>query len=84
MNDRLKRLKFQCDHMGMQENDVIFGRFAERHLESLSDEQVEKFDALIRQNDVDLFKWITGKEETPVQFQNEIIEMLRGCQDVDN
>ena len=61
LDARRKRLWFRCHHCGMAENDVIFGRFAERHLEALSDDQLDRLERLLEENDVDLFKWVTGK-----------------------
>ena len=41
MDDRRKRLLFRSAHRGMQETDIFMGRFAERHLATMNEEQVD-------------------------------------------
>jgi len=81
MDDRLKRLHHKCKYMGMHENDVIFARFSERYLSELSDEEISQFEALLEQNDLDIFKWITGKLDVPAEFDNNVMIKLRDCQE---
>lgn len=81
MDGRLKRLHHKCKYMGMHENDVIFARFAERYLDNLSETEVSQFEALIEENDVDIFKWITGKLDLPTEYDNSVMTKLRECQD---
>ncbi|MCB2100198.1 MAG: succinate dehydrogenase assembly factor 2 [Rhodobacterales bacterium] len=77
LDARRKRLWFRCHHCGMAENDVIFGRFAERHLEALSDDQLDRLERLLEENDVDLFKWVTGKAGVPAAFDHDVMALLR-------
>jgi antitoxin CptB len=81
MDDRLKRLHHKCKYMGMHENDVIFARFSERYLNELSEEEVAQFESLLEQNDLDIFKWITGKLDVPEEFDNNVMIKLRDCQE---
>lgn len=81
MDGRLKRLHHKCKYMGMHENDVIFARFAERYLDSLEETELGQFEALILENDLSIFKWITGKEPVPAAFDNGVMDKLRTCQE---
>ncbi len=81
MQARLKRLQHKCKYMGMHENDVIFARFAERYLNDLTEVEVEQFEELLEENDLDIFKWITGKLEVPARFDNSVLAKLRECQE---
>jgi antitoxin CptB len=74
---RLKRLLFRSHYMGSNENDILFGGFAERSLAMLSPEQLDRFERLLAENDTDLFNWITGKEPVPAQFDHDVMAMLR-------
>lgn len=76
MDDRRKRMKFRFNHMGMAENDVLFGTFANTHLETLSDELVDQLEALLDVNDNDLFNWIAGREPVPAKYDNEIFDLI--------
>jgi len=81
MDGRLKRLRHKCKYMGMHENDVIFARFSDRYLDELSEQEVTQFETLIEENDVDIFKWITGKLELPTEYDNTVMLKLRECQE---
>jgi len=63
--------------MGMQENDILFGTLADRHIASFSDDQLATLEKLIEQNDVDLLKWVLGQVEPPKEFDTEILTMVR-------
>jgi antitoxin CptB len=75
--DRLKRLMFRAHHMGSNENDILFGGFAAKYLETLSSEQAERFEALIAENDSDLYNWVTGTTEVPALFDHDVMAMLK-------
>ncbi|WP_234016353.1 succinate dehydrogenase assembly factor 2 [Magnetospirillum gryphiswaldense] len=73
----MKRLKFRAHHMGSNENDILFGGFAEKYLYSLSAEQVDRFETLIAETDTDLFNWVTGKVEVPVHLDHDVMQMVK-------
>jgi antitoxin CptB len=77
MDDRLKRLMFRAHHMGSNENDILFGGFAEKYLEKLTPEQVERFEALIAETDTDLFNWVTNKEPVPERLDHDVMAMIK-------
>ncbi|MDA8230330.1 MAG: succinate dehydrogenase assembly factor 2 [Magnetospirillum sp.] len=76
MDARLKRLLFRAHHMGSNENDILFGRFADRYLARLSPEQVARFEALLAENDTDLYNWVTGKHPIPSAHEHDVMSML--------
>ena len=77
MDPRLKRLMFRARHMGTNENDLLFGGFAERYLSSFSNEQLDRFEMLLEENDPDLFKWVTGGEPPPPRHDNDVMALFR-------
>jgi antitoxin CptB len=77
MDARLKRLKFRAHHMGSNENDILFGGFAEKYIETLTPEQLDRFEALIAETDTDLFVWVTGKEPVPERLDHDVMAMLK-------
>lgn len=77
MDARLKRLLFRAHHMGSNENDILFGGFAEKYLATLSPEQVDRFEALIAETDTDLFNWVTAKEPVPERFSHDVMSMIQ-------
>ena len=48
-------------------------------MNKLSDELLDQYDTLINQptNDWDIYYWVTGAKETPEEFQNQVMEMLK-------
>lgn len=77
MDAKRKRLLFHCTHMGMKENDVIFGDFAQAHLMDLNDPQVEALEVLLKNNDLDLFKWVMGKAPVPPEWDTDLMKRLQ-------
>ncbi|MCW8916709.1 MAG: succinate dehydrogenase assembly factor 2 [Magnetovibrio sp.] len=77
MDANRKRLLYHCNHMGMKENDVMFGTFAEAHISELSDAEVEELETLLRNSDLDLFKWVLGKEPVPEEFDTPLMKRLQ-------
>lgn len=77
MDARLKRLQFRAHHMGSNENDILFGGFAEKYLATLTPEQVDKFEALIAETDTDLFNWVTAKEPVPERLDHDVMAMIQ-------
>lgn len=74
---RRKRLYFRCWRRGTKELDLLLGRFAERHLAQLSDEQVGRMERLLECADHDLYNWITGKQDAPRDHDHDVMVLLR-------
>lgn len=77
MDARLKRLQFRAHHMGSNENDILFGGFADKYLATLTPEQVDRFEALIAETDNDLFNWVTAKEPVPERLNHDVMSMIK-------
>lgn len=76
MEDRFKRLIFRAHHMGSNENDILFGGFADKHLAKLSPEQLDRFETLLAEHDTDLFDWATGKRPPPADVAHDVMAMV--------
>lgn len=63
--------------MGSNENDILFGGFAEKYLATLTPEQVDRFEALIAETDTDLFNWVTVKEPVPERLNHDVMAMIQ-------
>ena len=77
---RRKRLLFRSWHRGTKETDLLVGSFAERHLAAFSDAQLDRYEALLDNDDGDLFDWITGRSLPPPECDGEILHLLRAFQ----
>ncbi len=74
---RRKRLRFRSCHRGMKELDVLLGRFVERHLDSLTPAQLDRYESVIECPDPDLYLWILGRGEVPAIHDNDVMELLQ-------
>ncbi|MEM1387271.1 MAG: succinate dehydrogenase assembly factor 2 [Pseudomonadota bacterium] len=66
---RYKRLLMRASRRGIKEMDIILGRFASARLRELDGAEIDSFDALLWENDQDLYAWVTGQSPTPDAFQ---------------
>lgn len=73
---REKRLKYQSWHRGTREMDIILGQFADKRISSLSEAELEEYTALITLPDTDLYKWISGREAIPDQYQTPLMAAI--------
>ena len=73
---RRKRLYYQCWHRGMREMDMILGSFANQHLASLTDAQLEVLEALLSVPDQLFYRWVTGAEEVPAEYQSSVYSLV--------
>ncbi|XP_053212258.1 succinate dehydrogenase assembly factor 2, mitochondrial-like [Panonychus citri] len=73
------RLLYQSRKRGMLENDLLLSTFAHRYLDTFDGKQLDIYDSLINSpsNDWDLFYWVVGKKETPSEFSNPIMDLLK-------
>jgi len=77
LDKRRKRLIYRATHCGMKENDVLLGKFALERLESLSEEEVDRFEILLIHTDNDLYNWIIGQEPTPDFVDSDVLRMIK-------
>ncbi|MFO1209766.1 MAG: succinate dehydrogenase assembly factor 2 [Amaricoccus sp.] len=73
---RLRRLGIRSWRRGTREMDLILGGFADAALAGLDEAEIEQFEALLSENDHDLYRWIAGSEDGPKQHQ-EIVRRIR-------
>ena len=66
---RLKRLQYRSMHRGCKETDLILGEFSRIHLPKLRAEELDAFEALLDEDDVDIWNWLVEKTATPALYQ---------------
>ncbi|MAY32859.1 MAG: succinate dehydrogenase assembly factor 2 [Rhodovulum sp.] len=72
---RLKRMYMRATHRGIKEMDIILGNFATDRLAAFDTAGLDLFDALLEENDQDLYQWVTGQAPTPAPF-GDLIETI--------
>ncbi len=70
--NRLKRMKMRSMRRGIKEMDIILARFADENLAQMDVAGLDLYDALLCENDQDLYQWVTGQKPTPDPFKDLI------------
>ena len=70
MNDdpnRLRRLRIRCWRRGTKEMDLLLGRWADERLEALGPAELDALEAVLAEDDQQLYAWIAGREPMPAR-----------------
>ncbi len=76
MDARRKKLLFQSQHCGIKENDILLGQFAALHLAEMTDPELTMFEALLRENDHDIYGWVVGHQKLPPHVDTPVMNAL--------
>jgi antitoxin CptB len=71
LSERRKRLLYRCWHRGTREMDLILGRFADAHIQDLSDAELDELERLGDLPDPDLYAALSGGGAIPAEFAAE-------------
>lgn len=72
--DRIKRLKMRSWRRGTKEMDMVLGPYSDTELVALDEAQIVLYDAMLNENDHDLYQWVTGQVPTPDAY----LDLLTG------
>ena len=53
------------------------GTYADENLDNLSDSELDQFDALLNQQDWDVYYWIIGQKPAPMELAGSVLESLQ-------
>ena len=74
---RLKRTRFRAWHRGTREADFMIGGFFDAHHASWSEEQLDWFEALLEEQDVDIMGWAIGSIPCPAAWDGAMMDTMR-------
>jgi antitoxin CptB len=77
LDPRRRRILFRSWHRGMREMDLIMGQFADQHIDTLTDEDLDEFERLIEVPDRDLLGWLTGEIATPGNYDQPVFRKVK-------
>ena len=77
LDPRRRRLLFRCWHRGIREMDLVLGRFADAHLASLTEADLDEVGRWLDVPDQQIFAWVNGMEMTPSEFDTTLFRRLR-------
>jgi antitoxin CptB len=75
--DRLKRLRFRAWHRGTREADLLVGGYFDCRHQSWGEADIDWFEALLEEQDVDILAWALGTAEPPERFAGDMMLGLK-------
>ncbi|MEW2916735.1 succinate dehydrogenase assembly factor 2 [Ruegeria sp. ANG10] len=77
---RIKRMKMRSMRRGIKEMDLILSAYADRNLDAMDTAGLDQFDALLHENDQDLYQWVTGQAQPPEGFVHLVADIAQTFQ----
>jgi antitoxin CptB len=74
---RLKRQRFRAWHRGTKEADLLIGGFFDRYSADWRPEEIELFEVLLEEQDVDIMAWAMGTQPVPGRYAGKLINDLQ-------
>ncbi|WP_296423834.1 succinate dehydrogenase assembly factor 2 [Yoonia sp.] len=79
---RVKRLHMRSMRRGIKEMDLILSAFAGAHLAQMSDAMLTLYDALLAENDHDIYGWVNGQFAVPAPYADLVAQIAAGAHGV--
>jgi antitoxin CptB len=80
---RKQRARFRAWHRGTREADYMIGGFFDRYHETWGEADLEWFEALLEEDDVDVMAWALQTQPVPARFLGKLIEAMQQLDYVD-
>jgi len=74
---RLKRLRFRSWHRGTREADLMIGGYFDQHGSTWTAADLDWFEALLEEQDVDIMGWAIGSIPCPPQWDGPLMHAMR-------
>jgi antitoxin CptB len=74
---RLKRTRFRAWHRGTREADFMIGGFFDAHHAGWSEDQLQWFERLLEEQDVDIMGWAIGSIPCPTEWDGAMMDTMR-------
>jgi len=76
IDKKRKRMIFRSWHRGTREMDIIMGSFADKHIQSFDEQQLDTYDEILNIPDPDIYDWICQREQPPANTRSDVLTML--------
>ncbi|KQR81351.1 FAD assembly factor SdhE [Sphingomonas sp. Leaf343] len=74
---RIKRLRFRSWHRGTKEADLMIGGFFDAHHAGWTADELDWFETLLEEQDVDIMAWAIGSLPCPPQWDGPMMHAMR-------
>ena len=76
---RLKRLFMRSMRRGIKEMDLILDAYARAHLSKMTDAELDLYEALLNENDQDLYQWVSAQTDAPENLKALVADIAAGA-----
>lgn len=76
MDERRRKLRFRAWRRGFRELDLLMGSFADLHLETFSEDEVDEFERLLEVSDWEIYGWLTETNEIPDHQRGPVLDRM--------
>jgi antitoxin CptB len=83
LSPRLARMRFRAWHRGTREADYMIGCYFDRFHAAWSDEDVQWFEDLLEEDDVDIMAWALKTQIIPERFAGALMARMQQLDYVD-
>jgi antitoxin CptB len=83
LSPRLARMRFRAWHRGTREADYMIGCYFDRFGSGWSDDDVQWFEDLLEEDDVDIMAWALKTQVVPERFAGPLMERMQQLDYVD-
>jgi antitoxin CptB len=77
LDGRRKRLLFRSWHRGIREMDLVLGKFADTHIATLSEGELDEYERWLEVPDQKIYGWVNGAQAVPPEFDTALFARLR-------
>ncbi len=75
--DQLKRLRYRAWHRGTKEADLLIGGFFDAEGAQWDQEELDWFEELLEEQDVDIMAWAIGTQPVPARYQGGLMQAMQ-------
>ena len=76
LSPRRRRLLFRSWHRGIREMDLVYGRFADAHIATLNDAELDDYERLLELRDQQVFDWVSGAQPLEADYDTPVFRRL--------
>ena len=73
---RRKGLRYHSCERDSKELDLLMGQFAAKHLAEMTEAELDLYEAIVNENEHDIYAWLAGREAPPPEHDNHIMKMI--------
>ncbi|WP_394178124.1 succinate dehydrogenase assembly factor 2 [Yoonia maritima] len=75
----IKRMRMRSMRRGIKEMDLILSAYADAHIADMTDADLALYDALLAENDHDIYGWVGGQLAVPEEYTKLVAQITEGA-----